>query len=333
MKSYICVVAVLAALCLAGCRTDVMLVASYDAKDPDTRVFVEALEEALTEELPFKTEVRTYYMNAKEYNTPGLLADLGEMARYQVRDSRAKAIVCLDEIAIQEVAHRLRTVEALPFVVCNMVANPAEYDFDGAENVVGVRAWVEMSEAVSLMRRVLPKAEKFGLLGDRSRTTLNIVSEINHCDVLALQFNGVEFAETEEEWLAAVRRMQTQVDVILVGGMAGIKGRDGGPISAVNLCRATSATSQVPTMGLWADTVLEGRLMMAYAPVTEEQARAAAGYLAQLLAGRSIANLSPRFVKAKAGTYFNEAVAKKLNTPIKDSILKRAAGLAKPPIE
>lgn len=328
MKKTCVALIVLATCLLAGCRSDVLFIASRDRDDPATKMILEAFQDTLYMESETGSRVDVHEIRAHIDKEPEMVVEFGELARLKALRTSAKVVVCVDDVAIREVARRLRNTST-QFVLCQMREDAEAYGVGASPHILGVLARTDLRGLTRLVRRVIPSAKRLGVLGDRSVLTAQVVQELASFSDSVAYMAAAETVSTEKGWMAGLRRLEKKVDAVVVAGMDGIVDSSGQPVPAARLGRMTASACGIPTVGVTRESVMDGGLLMAYAPSSRDQGRVAARYVARIFDKQPIEKITPKFSPVQGAVYVNVVLAEKLGVKIPKSVFRSAEGILK----
>lgn len=163
---------------------------------------------------------------------------------------------------------------------------PADYNFVGALNVTGVRESVPVRELFTLMRMLVPSAQRVAVLSDHSLEGEAVLAQIESEADLPMPVVEVSRARTVSEWMEAVRAFQTKADVLLLASYNGVLQDTGyDTVPPDELLRMTSEANRLPDFSFWREAVGPNGVMAAKTVPPTVQAASAVSIAARILDG------------------------------------------------
>ncbi|MBU0503490.1 MAG: ABC transporter substrate binding protein [Candidatus Omnitrophota bacterium] len=177
-------------------------------------------------------------------------------------------------------------------------------------NVTGVLE-VSVVKPLIEMMRTYAKGDRLGFLGKENETDHKEAD--NWTRKYGVELNA-KFVNTFEEWKAAFKELQDQVDMLFVVNNAGITGWDDTEAKAF-----VREYTKIPTSS--SHDFIAPFVLLNYAKLAEEQGEIGAGIALQILDGKSPKDI-PITNNKKGQTYVNLAIAKKLGIQFTPQFLK-----------
>ena len=313
---------------LTGCKSDILMVASYNQEDARTRIAVNVFDETFQRSALGKPRLEVHPMDFRSVKTKKGRDALAGIARLKALKSSAKVVVFEGEPAIREVAQKIKGAK-IQMVVSGLRAHPAEYGLTRGRNVFGVWAPPDLAGAMELLKKVAPKTKTAAILTDRGPSAWIALTELRARKEWPLEVVSVQQVDTRDAWLAAVSALQNKADAILALSMDDLKDSMGNLASAADVAKVTGLASRVPTVGFSRDTVMQNGLLLAHTPSALEVARLAAAQTLRVLRCRPEV-VEPRFVKAtQSSVYVNVLLADRLGVKIPKDVIRNAAGVVR----
>lgn len=269
------------------------------------------------------------WKNIGPYNeaVEGLRATLGEKATIidlggderggGALAKQAKAANPKVVVAFGSSAARIARAElgGIPLVYC-MVLQPERENLSGSA-ITGVQMRIPYEPQFELLRTVLPKTKKVGVVFDPSKSNDEVTIAKQEAAQKELELVSVGVSSEKEVVGALDELVAQQVDVLWLSGDSTVLRPDSFPDLA-----AACLQRKLPIMGYQVSFVKAGALV-ALATSYERMGKQAAKLAEKVLAGTSIRDLP---VEAPDGNIMavNKKVAKQLGITIPDSIVLMA---------
>ncbi len=201
----------------------------------------------------------------------------------------------------------------LPFVFCGVNWDCSAYGLP-CRNVTGM---VEVSLISQLLAEMgkYARGTKIGLLGADNLS--NHKEAANYKSKFSISLEKEVFVETFEEWKSAFKRLQSEVDMLIIAPPSFLK-TDADKAEAA---RFVAEHTTVPT-GCVEDWIAPYALI-GFAKASEEQGQWAGRTALKILAGTSPADI-PVVTNTRARIYLNMPVAKKLNVVFPMTLIESA---------
>jgi ABC-type uncharacterized transport system substrate-binding protein len=213
-----------------------------------------------------------------------------------------------------------------PFVFSAVNAEPEDYGFAGSKNVTGVLERIHFTQAVQLLKQLVPTVHKVAIITDTGKMWVPIVEKMKQSeDKLPqdVEVAGYYVLRTFDEYKKTVKDCEGKVDALGMLGVFEFKDENGANVSLERVQRWTVENSALPDFTFWDDRVDKGTLCaVTVSGLAQGQA---AGKIARgiLLEGHSPASYQMKATE-KGVPIVNLARAKKLNLNPKSSTLLTA---------
>jgi ABC-type uncharacterized transport system substrate-binding protein len=183
----------------------------YAGSDPITQ----GIEQVLSDQ---GVELKIHYMDTKN-NPEEVFAKAAALeAKALIEAFQPDVVIASDDNASKYLIMPYFKAAALPFVFCGVNWDASVYGFP-YRNVTGMVEVALVSEILRHLKKYA-KGDRVGFIaGDRLSERKNLEHYIKRFD---LQFEQVYFAKTFAEWKGAFRRLQSEVDMIMMTNHVGI---------------------------------------------------------------------------------------------------------------
>lgn len=225
------VVVLILACAAAGCaRKQLLLVTEYGNESPR----VKEMERAIAGR--FKAEGVSHHLVVFNMDIRGRPTDvrreeMGNMAVIRVDSYDPDAVFVAGDDAARYFAQRLVN-RPWRFFFFDVKGRPEDYLFTASTNVTGVRERVPVGEMFDLIKRLAPDATRVGAISGQSLEGRGVLDEVILAKDETLKVERVIRARTLDEWMAGVRSLQNDADVLLIASTAGVL-RSAGSFEAV----------------------------------------------------------------------------------------------------
>lgn len=286
----------LAALVLTGCTTRrVYLVTEYAPGSPEaTRI-----EQAIRDELA--REQKPIYFYAEHMNTLGQPNDImrehvadATVTRVRGFKGMPDAIIIAGDDAAKYFAQPILDYRTR-FIYMDLKGSPAAYGLEGRQNVTGIPAQVPVAQAFARMKALAPQAKTVGVLADKSLEADAILAQIAATPNLPMAVVTRQ-AGTLDEWMAALRELQDQADVLCVASYSSVlaKPDDLNALTPEDVLTSTAQfNTKLPDFAFCQDAVSPAGVMLGVYVPQDVQARiATAAAVNSVLVGMPI-NMVP----------------------------------------
>ncbi len=167
----------------------------------------------------------------------------------------------------------------------DIAGDPAAYKLTDPSQATGITAAAPVAELFALMKQIVPSARSAAVLADKSIEGDAIIAQIDRASDLPIKVVQVKRAGTMDEWMAAIKDLQGQADVLVIASYAEVlKDATGSATAPVpEILLATSQANRLPDFSFSREAVgANGVLGAVYVPVST-QARLAARVAAMVL--------------------------------------------------
>jgi ABC-type uncharacterized transport system substrate-binding protein len=266
-------------------------------------------------------EYKVFQMDLKRRTDPAWKRKVSREARELINTWKPDLVYLSDDYALDYVA-KYYANQKLPFVFSGVNADPAKPGFVKGENISGVLEEEMFVETIKLLKQIVPKVEKIGVIYDDDPTWPGVLGRMKKSlaqmhDIKIISWDLIHtFAEFEQR----MTELQKEADAIGLLGIFTFKDANGKNVSYKEVLRWVYDHSSVPDFSFWADRISYGTLCVVN--VSEYEQGLAAGRIARgiLLEGRSPASY-PMQPTVKGIPMINLSRAKKLGLNIKTGIL------------
>jgi len=215
----------------------------------------------------------------------------------------------------------------IPIVFCAVNAEPKEYGFAGSKNVTGVLERIHFTQAVQLLKQLVPTVHKIAIITDTGKMWVPVMeNELKPSESrlpAGVEVAGYYVLSTFEEYKKTVKDCEGKVDALGMLGVFEFKDESGNNVPLEQVQRWTVENSRLPDFSFWDDRVKKGTLCaVTVSGIAQGQA---AGKMARgiLSEGKSPASY-PMKATEKGIPIINLARAKKLNINPASSVLLTA---------
>lgn len=193
----------------------ILYVNSYHPGYPGSDPITEGIRSLLD---PLAIEWRVLYMDTKRNSSEAF----GRVAAHRVKtvidEMRPDVVIASDDNASKYLIMPYYRDAELPFVFCGVNWDASVYGFP-YRNVTGMVEVALVPEILAHLRR-FAKGERIGFIaGDRLSERKNLQNYTGRFDI---RFEKVYFATTFEQWKEGFKRLQDEVDMVLMTSHVGI---------------------------------------------------------------------------------------------------------------
>ncbi len=270
-------------------------------------------------------EYKVFQMDTKRKNTEEEMKAAGRQARDLI-DSWKPDLVYTSDDNVQEYVAKYYVNTALPFVFSAVNADPEKYGFAGSKNITGILEQEHFVASVTLLREIAPGVKKIAVVLDEGADTWDPV--VKRMKAKLNRLPDVEFVRWDvihsfNEYKRMIEAYQTEVDAIALLGIFTFKDESGRNVPYAEVLKWTAENSRLPDFSFWKDRISYGTLCTV--TVSGFEQGMAAGVIARgiLTEGRSPSSF-PMVPTVKGEPVVSLARAKRLNIPIKTSVLLTA---------
>ena len=270
--------------------------------------------------LPLKeVSLEVFYMDTKRHTDEEWKRKAGVEARRIVSDWKPTVVIAADDNAQEYFAKHFIGDEQVSIVFCGVNNEPEDYGYP-AKNVTGVLERPHFKKSLDYLRRILPSATRMAIVTDDSETSrgaLYYMKEVPEGMRLVSQYTP----STLEEWQAAIRECQTQVDVIAVYNYHTLRVREKiTSVPASEVMTWTLQNSTIPLIGFLAFSMDDGALC-GYAESGVEQGREAGKMVRRILQGERPADI-PMAIAAEGQSIVNLKTARRLGIVVPEDVIQ-----------
>jgi ABC-type uncharacterized transport system substrate-binding protein len=271
-------------------------------------------------------EYKVIQMDAKRHSDEQWKLKVAAEAKELIGTWKPDLVFTGDDDAQQYVAKDYVNTN-IPIVFCAVNAEPKEYGFAGSKNVTGVLERIHFTQAVQLLKQLVPTVHKIAIITDTGKMWVPVMeNELKRSESELPQ--GIEVAgyyvlSTFEEYKKTVKDCEGKVDALGMLGVFEFKDENGNNVPLEQVQRWTVENSTLPDFSFWDDRVKKGTLCaVTVSGIAQGQA---AGKMARgiLSEGRNPAGY-PMKATEKGIPIVNLARAKKLNINPASSVLLTA---------
>jgi hypothetical protein len=202
----------------------------YPGSDPITEGIAGVLD-------PLGIRWQVHYMDTKRHPSEAFIRRAAEQTRALIEEVEPRVVIASDDNASKYLIMPYYRDAALPFVFCGVNWDASVYGFP-YRNVTGMVEVALVPEILAHLRRHA-RGGRLGFIGgDRLSERKNHQHYVKR---FRLAFEQVYFAATFADWQEAFRRLQDEVDMILMTSHAGIPDWDDAAARAF-----VEATTRVP---------------------------------------------------------------------------------------
>jgi ABC-type uncharacterized transport system substrate-binding protein len=273
----------------------------------------DGLAEGLIKTLgPTGIQFDSYYMDTK--NNPGedFKLQAGLLAKTKIEEYRPDVVIACDDNAFKYVVQKYYLNSTLPFVFCGINWTASSYKIP-ADHITGMLEVSLYDQAIDSIKDSL-KGNRVGFLSGKNESEQKNADAIkNH---LNLNLTKTYLVSTFDEWKEGFKKLQKEVDIVIVGVPTGITFFDE---KAAELFIQENITIPSIVEHEW----LIPYALVAYGKSAEEQTMWASETAIRILKGENTKDIP--IVKNKKGFIaINLKVAKKLNIDLGSSLLQNA---------
>lgn len=256
-----------------------------------------------------KAEFKVFRMDTKRNASEDFKKQAALQAKALIESYKPDVVICADDNSSKYIIVPYFKDSSIPFVFCGLNWDASGYGFPWP-NVTGV---LEVSVIKPLIEMIMTyaKGDRMGFIGKENETDHKEADNLTR--KYGLQLNA-RFVNTFEEWKAAFKELQDQVDMLFMVNNAGIK--DWNDAEAKAFVRKYT---KIPTSS--SHDFIAPFVLIDYAKLGTEQGEIAADMALQILNGKSPKDI-PITNNKKGETYINLAIAKKLGIQFTPQFLK-----------
>ena len=163
-------------------------------------------------------EVKVIHMDTKRNKDEGFKKEAALRVKAEIEAFKPDVVTASDDNAAKYLIAPYYKDAELPFVFCGLNWDASTYGLP-FRNVTGM---VEVSPIPQILRllRQYSKGDKIGFLTEDSLTKRKELEY--HKSVFGVEYDAVYFVKTFDEWKESFAKAQTEVDQLLILGVAGV---------------------------------------------------------------------------------------------------------------
>jgi ABC-type uncharacterized transport system substrate-binding protein len=261
---------------------------------------------------PTGAQVKFHNMDTKRHQDEAFRKEAGKKAREEIESFKPDLVIAADDNAVKYVLVEGYKDAKVPFVFCGVNWDASKYGlpYKNATGMVEVALVKELLDNL----RVYAKGNRIGFLTVDSETER--IEGPWYTKQLGLSFAREKYVKTLAEWKDEFLKMQSEVDVLLLGNYSGINDWNEADATAFAL-----ANSKVPSGGMY--DFMMPYSMLGLVKVAEEQGIWSAKAAVDILKGASPASIP--VVRNKQGkTMINLKLAQKGGIVFKPELVRNA---------
>jgi ABC-type uncharacterized transport system substrate-binding protein len=292
---------------MADGKKKVLYIDSYHAG----YAWSDGITEGIKKVLGDKYELKILRMDTKIHPGEDFKKKAGEKAKQEIEAFKPDVVIAADDNASQYVIVPYFKDKDLPFVFCGLNWDASRYGFP-TKNVTGM---LEVSMVTPLKDAMgkFAKGQRVGFLGADNET------DHKESEMITKKFNlplTSRFVKTFDEWKAAYKELQSQVDMLLIINNAGITGWNDAEAKKFVL-----ENTKVPS-GTVHDHVAPF-VLIGYTKLATEQGEWAAQAAVKIMEGKSPKDI-PVAENQKGQLFINVPLAQKMGVTFPLEMLKAA---------
>ena len=167
----------------------------------------------------------------------------------------------------------------------DIAGDPAAYKLTDPAQATGITAPAPVAELFALMKQIVPSARSAAVLADKSIEGDAIVAQIDRASDLPIKVAQVKRAGTMDEWMAAIKDVQDQADVLVIASYSEVLKDAAGSanVPAPEILLATSRANRLPDFSFAKEAVGANGVLGAISVSISAQARMAARIASMVL--------------------------------------------------
>lgn len=309
--SVIAVLGVMLGLCgtASAAPKKVLLIDAYHEGYAWSDGIVEGAKNVLSDK--DKYELKVIHMDTKRKGSEDDKKAAAQKAKEEIDAWKPDAVIACDDNASKYVIVPFYKDKEIPFVFCGVNWDASGYGFP-CNNVTGILEVSVIKPLMDTMRK-FAKGDKVGFIGKDNET------DHKEAENLTKKFDmkmTEKFVNTFDEWKAAYKELQDNVDMVMVVNNAGITGWDDKAAKAFVL-----ENTKVPS-GSCHDFIAPF-VLVTYAKLATEQGAVAAEICVKIFGGKSPKDI-PIASNEKGQFFVNLPLANKLGVKFPLETLKAA---------
>ena len=197
----------------------VLYVDSYHPTYPPNASIHKGVEDVL---LPNKVKIRYTYMDAKHRKTQADQRTAAVRIRREIEEWQPDIVIAADDSASKYLIEPYYKDAGLPvvFIGVNWDSEQYGYPYSNATGQVEVEMVAQLIDKL----KEFSKGARVGLLSGNTLTDRNTLN--HYRNVLKLEFDKVYLVDDYQDWCEKYRKLQGEVDLIILRNNAGIAGWD-----------------------------------------------------------------------------------------------------------
>jgi ABC-type uncharacterized transport system substrate-binding protein len=306
----------------SGLRKKILFVDSYHKGYPWSEGIISGLlkelritlaENDIADTSDGTVELKVVRMDTKRNTSEEFIKRAAQETKAVIDSWKPDLVIVADDNASKYVVVPYFRNKEIPFVFCGVNWDCSAYGFP-CSNVTGM---VEVSLIPQLLKEMGKYASgpRIGLLGADNLS--NHKEADNYRSKFNVSLEKEVFVETFEEWKSAFKRLQSEVDMLIIAPPSFLKTTE----EKAQAAKFVTEHTAVPT-GCVEDWITP-YAMIGFVKASDEQGRWAGRTALKILAGRSPADI-PVVTNTKAGIYLNMPIAKKLNVVFPMKLIESA---------
>ncbi len=206
------------------------------------------------------------YVNA----TPSQMEAQGRRIFEDIQRRKPDLVLTTDDDALTWVGLKLKKI---PVVFNGVNGDPRKYlaspQIESLEkpghNITGAYQRTYFRQSLTLLKKLVPAARSFGVLTDKTTTSLTLVEVLKQIDTQELPMAWKETLVSEQfpKWQQALADWHGKVDAVYILSANAVKDGDGNLMTSDRALEWVAAHSRLPDTTLWAYQVRSGVLVSA----------------------------------------------------------------------
>jgi ABC-type uncharacterized transport system substrate-binding protein len=275
-------------------------------------------------------EIKIHFMDTKRNPSPEFKQEAGKKALEAIRAYQPSVIIALDDNASEYVVQQIKDI---PAVVCGINKEPGEYQY--GENVAIVLERHPLSQAIKLLKELIPSVKKIAFITDDTKETSGpIIARLKSLAPEIKNETGIDIVAYHEignfqEFQTLVQSYQPgqpqAVDGLLIYNMHTFKDENGKVVLFKQVVRWFIEYNRIPDLNVF-DWGPQYGMLAAVTVSGQSQGLEAGKYAMRILNGekpKSLPVLDPK----TGDIILNTAKAKKLGIEISLDLLSIAKAL------
>ncbi len=252
-----------------------------------------------------------YRMDTKRHGDEKFLKEQIQKVKAYIDQHRPAVVIASDDNAAKAMVQNFKNV-SLPWVFCGVNWDASVYGLP-FKNATGMNEVALTSQLVEALK-AYAKGGRVGFL--TVDTEVERVEGRYYHDQLKLKFASEKYVKTFADWKDAFKRMQGEVDVLLLGNFAGINDWNEAAAAAF-----AAENSRIPSGAMY--DFMMPYAMLGMTKIAEEQGLWAGKTALAILKGASPASI-PVTANKEAKLYLNVKLASKAGIVFKPDLVKNA---------